>query len=101
MTSASDHLNISQVALSAISTGKRKPSRDTLMTLSGFFEIGAGPLVTESFEVLLPELCDRERYLRVEEKIRPGHAALARGEVLDIATGKPNKTKDGQPRKVN
>ncbi len=29
----------------------------------------------------------------MEEKIRPGYAALARGEVLEIVTGKPAKTK--------
>jgi transcriptional regulator with XRE-family HTH domain len=50
---ASEHLNVSQVALSAISAGKRKPSLDTLMTLASF-------------------LSDRDRYARVEEKIRPG-----------------------------
>jgi (p)ppGpp synthase/HD superfamily hydrolase len=46
---------------------------------------------------LLPELCDRERYARVEEKIRPGYAALARGEVVDIVTGKTAKPK--KPRR--
>jgi transcriptional regulator with XRE-family HTH domain len=90
---ASEHLKISQVALSAISTGKRRPSLDTLMTVSGFFEVPADQLMNASFEDLLPELCDRERYVRVEEKIRPGYAALARGEVVDIATSKPAKTK--------
>jgi transcriptional regulator with XRE-family HTH domain len=94
---ASEHLNISQVALSAISTGKRKPSLDTLMTLAGFFEVSADRLMTATFEDLLPELCDRERYARVEEKIRPGYAALARGEVVDIVTGKAAKPK--KPRR--
>jgi hypothetical protein len=41
------------------------------------------------FEDLLGEVCDRARYLRVEEKIRPGYAAIVRGEVVDIVTGKP------------
>jgi transcriptional regulator with XRE-family HTH domain len=87
---ASELLNVSQVALSAISTGKRKPSLDTLMTLAGFFEVPADRLMAGSFEdLLVSALCDRERYLRVEEKIRPGYAALARGEEVDIATGKP------------
>jgi transcriptional regulator with XRE-family HTH domain len=36
---ASELLDVSQVARSAISTGKRKPSLDTLMTLAGFFEV--------------------------------------------------------------
>ena len=87
---ASELLNVSQVALSAISTGKRKPSLDTLMTLAGFFEVPADRLMTENFEDLLSSvLSDRERYLRVEEKIRPGYTALSRGEVVDIVTGKP------------
>ncbi|HZB35824.1 MAG TPA: helix-turn-helix transcriptional regulator [Gaiellaceae bacterium] len=68
---ASELLNVSQVALSAISTGKRKPSLGTLMSLAGFFEVSADKLMTAPFEDLLDELCDRERYLRVEEKIRP------------------------------
>jgi transcriptional regulator with XRE-family HTH domain len=93
---ASEHLKISQVALSAISTGKRKPSLDTLLTLSGFFEVPADRLMNASFEDLLPGLCDRERYLRVEERIRPGYAALARGEVVDIRTSKPVKPKKGR-----
>jgi len=82
-----------RVALSAISTGKRKPSLDTLMTLASFFEVPADRFMTATFEDLLPELCDRERYARVEEKIRPGYAALARGEVVDIVTGKTAKPK--------
>lgn len=90
---ASELLNVSQVALSAISTGKRKPSLDTLMTVAGFFEVSADRLMTAGFEDVLPELCDRERYARVEEKIRPGHAALARGELVEIVTGKPTKKK--------
>jgi len=90
---ASELLDVSQVALSAISTGKRKPSLSTLMTVAGFFEVSADRLITARFEELLPELCDRERYVRVEEKIRPGYAALARGEVVDIVTGKPAKSK--------
>jgi transcriptional regulator with XRE-family HTH domain len=90
---ASEHLNVSQVALSATSTGKRKPSLDTLMTLAGFFEVSADRLMTAPFEDLLPELSDRDRYARVEEKIRPGYAALARGEVVDIVTGKTAKPK--------
>jgi transcriptional regulator with XRE-family HTH domain len=88
---ASEHLNISQVALSAISTGKRKPSLDTLMTLSGFFEVPADRLMTARFEDLLTkELCDQERYRRVEERLRPGYDAIMRGEVVDITTGKPD-----------
>jgi transcriptional regulator with XRE-family HTH domain len=94
---ASEHLNVSQVALSAISTGKRKPSLDTLMTLAGFFEVSADRLMTAPFEDLLPELCDKERYTRVEEKIRPGYAALARGDVVDIVTGEAAKPK--KPRR--
>lgn len=94
---ASELLNVSQVALSAISTGKRKPSLETLMTLAGFFEVSADRLMTATFEDLLPELCDSERYARVEEKIRPGYAALARGEVVDIVTGKVAKPK--KPRR--
>jgi transcriptional regulator with XRE-family HTH domain len=87
---ASGLLNVSQVALSAISTGKRKPSVDTLMTLAGFFEVPADRLLTDNFENLLAAvLCDSERYLRVEEKIRPGYAALLRGEEVDIPTDKP------------
>ena len=87
---ASELLNVSQVALSAISTGKRKPSLDTLMTLAGFFEIPADQLMTASFEDLLASaLCDRERYARVEQKIRPGFAALTQGSEVDIVTGKP------------
>jgi transcriptional regulator with XRE-family HTH domain len=86
---ASELLSISQVALSAISTGKRRPSLDTLMTLAGFFEVSADRLMTADFNELLPELSDADRYARVEEKIRPGYAALARGEVVDVATGKP------------
>ena len=35
------------------------------------------------------EWLDREGYLRVEEKVRPGYAALLRGEEVDILTGKP------------
>src|SRR5215216_4927465 len=84
---ASELLGVSQVALSAIATGKRKPSLATLMTLAGFFDVSADKLLTSSFEDLLDELSDRERYSRVEEKIRPGYAALARGEVVDIVTG--------------
>jgi transcriptional regulator with XRE-family HTH domain len=90
---ASELLNVSQVALSAISTGKRKPSLGTLMALAGFFEVSADKLMTARFEDLLDELCDRERYTRVEEKIRPGYAALTRGEVVDIVTGKPEPRK--------
>ena len=63
------------------------------MTLSGFFELPADRLMTASFGELLPDLCDRERYVRVEEKIRPGYAALARGEVVDIGTSKTAKSK--------
>ena len=89
---ASELLNISQVALSAISTGKRKPRLDTLMTVAGFFEVPADRLMTDNFEDLLTSvLCDRERYVRVEEKIRPGYATLLRGEVVDIVTGEPTQ----------
>src|SRR5829696_9332916 len=91
---ASELLNVSQVALSAISTGKRKPSLSTLMTLTGFFEVSADKLMTAPFEDLLGELCDQERYLRVEEKIRPGYAALSRGEVVDVVTGKAAKREE-------
>ena len=63
------------------------------MTLSGFFEVSADRLMTATFEDLLPELCDKERYARVEEKIRPVYAALIRGEVVDIVTGKAAKLK--------
>jgi transcriptional regulator with XRE-family HTH domain len=87
---AGELLSVSQVALSAISTGKRKPSLDTLMTVAGFFEVPADRLMTDNFEDLLASiLCDRERYVRVEEKIRPGFAALLRGEEVDIVSGKP------------
>jgi transcriptional regulator with XRE-family HTH domain len=93
---ASELMNVSQVALSAISTGKRKPRLDTLMTVAGFFEVPADRLMTDNFEDLLGSvLRDRERYIRVEEKIRPGHAALLRGEVVDIVTGK--STDDENP----
>jgi len=33
----------------------------------------------------------------VEEKIRPGYAALARGEVVDIVTGKAAKLEEAPP----
>jgi hypothetical protein len=49
----------------------------------------ADKLVGASFEDFLEDVCDRERCLRVEERIRPGYAAIARGEIVDIATGKP------------
>jgi transcriptional regulator with XRE-family HTH domain len=83
---ASELLNVSQVAISAISTGKRKPSLDTLMTLANFFEVPADRLITSSFQDLLASvLCDPERYARVEEKTRPGYAALSRGEEADVS----------------
>ena len=94
---ASELLDVSQVALSAISTGKRKPSLGTLMSIAGFFEVSADKLLTSSFEDLLRELCDPERFARVEEKIRPGYAALARGDIVDIVTGKSTKPK--KPRR--
>jgi transcriptional regulator with XRE-family HTH domain len=96
---ASEHLNISQVALSAISTGKRKPSLDTLMTLAGFFGVSADRLLTASFEDLLTnELCDGDRYRRVEERLRPGYDAIMRGEVVEITTGKADR-RTKRPRK--
>jgi hypothetical protein len=61
-----------------------------LSRLAGFFEVPADRLMTDNFEDLLASvLCDRERYVRVEEKIRPGFAALLRGEEVDIVSGKP------------
>jgi hypothetical protein len=45
---------------------------------------GAGTAVLQAaFQqggALTTALCDRERYVRVEEKIRPGFAALLRGQ---------------------
>jgi hypothetical protein len=67
------------------------------MTLAGFFEVSADRLMTAPFEDLLPEFCDKERYARVEEKIRPGYAAVARGDVVDIVTGEAAKPK--KPRR--
>jgi hypothetical protein len=40
-------------------------------------------------EVMRARVCDRERYVRVEDNIRPGFAALLRGEEVDIVSGKP------------
>ncbi|MFN2470818.1 MAG: helix-turn-helix domain-containing protein [Gaiellaceae bacterium] len=91
---ASDVLDVSQVALSAISTGRRKPSLDTLMTVSSFFEVPADRLMTAAFDDLLRnELSDAERYRRVEEKIRPGHEAALRDPVVQLVIDP-----DGEPR---
>jgi hypothetical protein len=48
-----------------------------------------GEWLSEPLRMLASVLCDRERYIRVGEKIRPGYAALSRGDVVDIVTGKP------------
>ncbi|MBA2360492.1 MAG: helix-turn-helix transcriptional regulator [Actinobacteria bacterium] len=55
--------------------GRRAPNVETLVRVSDFFEVsGDGLLVAPFQDLLASDLCDRERFLRVEEKIR-GEAA--------------------------
>jgi transcriptional regulator with XRE-family HTH domain len=68
---ASELMGISPQALSEWMRGKRSPTLDTLLRVAKFFELPVDRLLSESFEDLLAhDVSDRDRFRRVEEKIR-------------------------------
>lgn len=90
-------IDVSAQTLSEWKRGK-SPNLSTLLRVAEFFEIHGDRLVNAPFtELLTSELCDHDRFGRVEYKIR-AHAATLRalesGEPVNIVTGKPETLKE-------
>ena len=70
-TQASRLLRVSPQALSDWSHGKRQPGMEAVVRISELFEVPSDRLVKADFGDLLEnELADRERFDRVEAKVR-------------------------------
>ncbi len=55
------------------------------MTVSGFFEVPADRLMSAPFEELLAgELSDRERFRRIEKKLRPDETVEMPNQVVQL-----------------
>ena len=78
---ASEHIGVSPQALSEIQSGTRtQPSLRTVRALVDFFEVPTDRLLDARFgDLLQAELADRDRFDRVEAKLRRSGATLRRG----------------------
>jgi transcriptional regulator with XRE-family HTH domain len=63
-------LDVSPQTISSWLQGHSAPSSNVAFRVAQFFEVPADPLFTGSFADLLDDLADRERYERVDAKIR-------------------------------
>jgi transcriptional regulator with XRE-family HTH domain len=77
----SEHIGVSPQALSEIQSGTRtQPSLRTVRALANFFEVPTDRLLDAGFgDLLETELADRDRFDRVESKLRRASATLKRG----------------------
>jgi transcriptional regulator with XRE-family HTH domain len=77
----SQHIGVSPQALSEIQSGTRtQPSLSTVRALANFFEVPTDRLLDAQFgDLLQMELADRDRFDRVEGKLRRTGATLRRG----------------------
>jgi transcriptional regulator with XRE-family HTH domain len=77
----SQHIGVSPQALSEIQSGTRtQPSLTTVRALANFFEVPTDRLLDARFgDLLQAELADRDRFERVEAKLRDSGARHRRG----------------------
>jgi transcriptional regulator with XRE-family HTH domain len=91
---AKSFIDVSAQTLSEWKRGK-SPNLKTLLRVAEFFEIHGDRLVNAPFaELLTGELCDPDRFERVERKIRAQGTtlrAVESGQPVDITSGKPTK----------
>ena len=88
-------IDVSPQTLSDWQRNKRQPSLSLVLELGEFFELPGDRLVQAPFEELLPYLADRERFERVEHKIRAHRTTLRAvdsGKPVDVATGRVAKS---------
>jgi len=92
---AADATSLIDVSAQTLSEWKRgkSPNLNTLLRVAEFFEIHGDRLVNAPFtELLTNELCDADRFERVEHKIRAHQTtlkAIESGKPVDIVTGEP------------
>jgi transcriptional regulator with XRE-family HTH domain len=91
-------IDVSAQTLSEWKRGK-SPNLNTLLRVAEFFEIHGDRLINAPFtELLTNELCDPDRFERVEHKIRAHQTtlrAIDSGEPVDVMTGKPANPQGG------
>jgi transcriptional regulator with XRE-family HTH domain len=69
-TEGAELLGTTRQTLSAWTTGRRLPDRDSLLRISRLFEISGDVLILRETEELLPLLADAERFANVQTKVR-------------------------------
>lgn len=89
-------IDVSAQTLSDWQRGKRQPSLSLVLALGEFFELPGDKLVSAPFSELLPYFADRERFERVEHKIRAHRTtlrAIDSGKPVDAVTGRVTKSR--------
>jgi transcriptional regulator with XRE-family HTH domain len=69
-------LGVSGQAVSKWRTGRSEPGTAVLARTREVFEVDSIALLSEPFASLLPVLCDENRFVRVEERLRRERPAL-------------------------